>query len=64
MDVEDKRVSRMYRRILTSNETKGLITFQRMDKSMQEKVKQKMVQNGSDSAHKILKRIEYMQEID
>ncbi|SES96937.1 hypothetical protein SAMN05421676_102239 [Salinibacillus kushneri] len=64
MDEEEKRVSKMYRRILTSDETKGLITFQRLDKSTQEKVKSKMVQNGSSSAYKILKRINHLQEID
>ncbi|GAA0490422.1 hypothetical protein GWK91_00720 [Virgibacillus sp. MSP4-1] len=64
MEEEEKRVSKLYRRILTSDETQGLITFQRLDRNTQEKVKRKMVQNGSNSAYKVLRRINNLQEID
>ncbi|MBB6451861.1 osmotically-inducible protein OsmY [Salirhabdus euzebyi] len=57
MDVEDKKVSKMYRKILTSNEVIGLMAYQNMDGAMQEKVRQKMLQNGSVSARTILNKI-------
>ncbi|WP_102027916.1 hypothetical protein [Salirhabdus sp. Marseille-P4669] len=62
MDVEDKRISKLYRKILTSSEMIGLITYQKLDEDTQQKVKAKMIENGSDSARKVLMRLQYIQK--
>ncbi len=63
MDVDERKISKLYRKILTSNEMTSLMTFQRLDKDTQEKVKEKMIENGSKTARRILTRIEYLNEI-
>lgn len=44
MDVDERKISKLYRKILTSNEMTSLMTFQRLDKDTQEKVKEKMIE--------------------
>jgi hypothetical protein len=61
MDVDDKRISKLYRKILTSDEIIGLMTFQKLDKETQKKVREKMIENGSVTARKMLMQLQYLQ---
>lgn len=58
MDDDDKRVSKLYRKILTSNEIKAFMLYENLNSETKVKIKNKMMQNGSAQANQILKQLQ------
>lgn len=60
MGLEDKRVSKIYRKIVTSNEIKAYGIYERLDEDMKEAVIGKLTQNGSHKANEMLEKLKVM----
>jgi hypothetical protein len=58
MDNYQKTVSKVYRRIVTSNEVKAYMIFERLDEDLKGKIKLKLNQNGSGQALMLLKKLQ------
>lgn len=60
MDDSDKRVSKTYRKILTSNEAKAFMVYENLTEEMKQKVRKKMLLNGSKKAQHILNKLQHI----
>jgi len=58
MDPSDKKISKLYRKLITSDDYKAYILYERLNDQMRTKVKMKLTQNGSVRANYLLKRLE------
>ncbi|MGD6801768.1 hypothetical protein FZC79_11530 [Rossellomorea vietnamensis] len=52
-----KKISKLYRRIVTSDETKALLIYNGLDSSMKEELQQLMKEIGTENTKSILNRI-------
>lgn len=57
MDSEDKRLSKLYRKMLTSNESKAFFIFEKLNPETKRQLKGKLKQNGSKQAIHLLEKL-------
>ncbi len=60
MSTKQKSVSKLYRKIITSNEVKAFLTFERCDKPTKEILKKHLSEANSYHAKNILRKIQHM----
>lgn len=60
MDIEDKRLSKLYRKILTSNDSKAYFIFEKQNPETKRMLKSKLRQNGSNQALTLLNKLEHI----
>jgi hypothetical protein len=58
MQSNSKVVSKIYRRLVTSNEAKAYMIFEKLDDELKFKVRKKLDQNGSKQAIDLLKKLQ------
>jgi hypothetical protein len=54
----DKKVSKIYRKMLTSNEIKAVIIYEKLSDELKFTIKNKLNQNGSKRAKDLLHRLQ------
>ena len=58
MTKREKGISKVYRKIVTSNEVKAFLIFEKCDEEMKEKLKRKLENNGTEQTRHILNRLQ------
>lgn len=58
MDDSEKRISKLYRKLVTSNEVKAFLVFEKCDEEIKQKLKHKLSSNGSKQAKHILSKLQ------
>ncbi|WP_078548841.1 hypothetical protein [Litchfieldia alkalitelluris] len=58
MDPSDKEASKIYRKLITSDDFKAFILYEKLNTQMRMKVMTKLNQNGSSQANVLLKKLE------
>ncbi len=58
MDPEERKLSKLYRRLLTANEVKAILVFEKLDDHTKERVRKKCIDNGSTRAISLLSKFD------
>lgn len=58
MDESEKRISKLYRKLVTSNEVKAFLVFEKCDDESKRKLLYKLESNGSEQAKYILSKLQ------
>lgn len=58
MDESEKRISKLYRKLVTSNEVKAFLVFEKCDDESKRKLLYKLESNGSEQAKHILSKLQ------
>jgi hypothetical protein len=58
MDPSDKQVSKVYRKLITSDDFKAYIIYEKLNDQMKIKIKTKLTQNGSVRANMLLNKLQ------
>ena len=58
MDPSDKQVSKVYRKLITSDDFKAYIIYEKLNDQMRIKIKTKLTQNGSVRANTLLHKLQ------
>lgn len=58
MDDGEKRISKLYRKIVTSNEVKAFLVFEQCDDEIKVKLKKKLQDNDSEQARHVLSKLQ------
>ncbi|WP_228409585.1 hypothetical protein [Radiobacillus deserti] len=58
MGDDDKRVSKLYRKVMTSNEMKAFLILEKCDDAIKKELKLKLERNGSTRARDMLERLQ------
>ena len=56
--VDNRRVSKLYRKVITSNELKAFLILENCNEETKELVKQKLEQNNTEHAKLLLSKIQ------
>ncbi|MBU8905310.1 hypothetical protein [Desertibacillus haloalkaliphilus] len=64
MDTDERKLSKLYRKIVTSDETKAILLYGRLDDELKERVRKRCIQNGSERAIQLLNQIDQQQAMN
>lgn len=58
MDTDERKLSKLYRKIVTADRIKAIMLFERLNHDEKERIRSKFIENGSEQAISLLEKLD------